>query len=84
MLRLEGIEHLGRVTFHTSTLRRAILNLVQNALDVMPDGGTLTLRGEGTSTHVQLQVGDTGSGIPVEQLPRLFEPFTPPSQRAPA
>ena len=64
MLRVEGIADLGTVAFHPSTLRRALLNLVQNALDAMPEGGTLTLRGAGTATHVQLQVCDTGSGIP--------------------
>jgi signal transduction histidine kinase len=74
-LQLEGMEHLDTVLFHASTLRRAILNLVQNALDAMPQGGTLTLRGEGTATQVQLQVRDTGSGIPTEQLPHLFEPL---------
>ena len=74
-LQLEGIERLQTVPFHTSTLRRAILNLVQNALDAMPQGGTLSLRGEGIATQVQLQVCDTGSGIPAEQLPHIFEPL---------
>lgn len=74
-LQLENLEALGRVTFHPSTLRRAILNLVQNALEAMPQSGTLTLVGQSTATHVQLQVRDTGSGIPVEQLPKIFEPL---------
>jgi signal transduction histidine kinase len=74
-LQLAGMEHLGTVSFHSSTLRRALLNLVQNALDAMLQGGTLTLRGEGTATQVQLQVRDTGSGIPAEQLPHIFEPL---------
>src|SRR6266568_4405221 len=43
LLRLEGLEELGPVALHASTLRRAMLNLVQNALDAMPQGGTLTL-----------------------------------------
>jgi len=75
MLRVEGLADLGTVAVHPSTLRRALLNLVQNALDAMPEGGTLTLRGAGTATHVQLQVCDTGSGIPVEQLAQIFEPL---------
>jgi len=74
-LGLEGMEHLGTVTFHASTLRRAVLNLVQNAIDAMPQGGLLTLRGKGTATQVQLQVHDTGSGIPAEHLPHIFEPL---------
>jgi signal transduction histidine kinase len=63
------------VTLHASALRRAVLNLVQNAIDAMPQGGLLTLRGQGTATQVQLQVRDTGSGIPAEQLPHIFEPL---------
>jgi PAS domain S-box-containing protein len=75
MLRLEEIAPLGTVACHPSTLRRALLNLVQNALEAMPEGGTLTLRGAGTTTHVQLQVCDTGSGIPAAQLAQIFEPL---------
>src|SRR4029453_10708736 len=74
-LRLEGIAHLGTLALHPSTFRRALLNLVQNALDAMPQGGILTVRGQRTTTHVQLQVQDTGSGIPAEQLTTIFEPL---------
>src|SRR5205085_7983737 len=75
LLQLEGLESLGTVTFHPSTLRRALLNLVHNALDAMPAGGTLTLVGQRTATQVQLQVRDTGSGIPSEQFATIFEPL---------
>jgi signal transduction histidine kinase len=74
-LRLEELENLGLVAFHPGTLRRAILNLVQNALEAMPQSGTLTLIGQSTATHVQLQVRDTGNGMPAEQLSRIFEPL---------
>jgi signal transduction histidine kinase len=75
LLRLEELEDLGTVALHASTLRRAMLNLVQNALDAMPQGGTLTLAGQRTTIHVQLQVRDTGRGIPTEQLAKIFEPL---------
>jgi signal transduction histidine kinase len=75
LLRLEGLENLGIVPFHAHTLCRAILNLIQNALDAMPQGGTLTLVGQRTATHVQLQVRDTGSGIATEQCAKIFEPL---------
>lgn len=71
----EGLAELGLVSFHASTLRRAVLNLVQNALDAAPHGGTVTLAGQGTTTHVQIQARDTGSGIPAEQLGQIFEPL---------
>jgi signal transduction histidine kinase len=53
---LAGMETLGQVALHASTLRRVVLNLVQNALDAMPQGGALTLAGQGTTTQVQLHV----------------------------
>jgi signal transduction histidine kinase len=75
LLRLEGLEALGTVALHANTLCRALRNLVQNALDAMPQGGTLILGGQGTGTHAQLHVQDTGSGIPAEQLATIFEPL---------
>jgi signal transduction histidine kinase len=74
-LRLVGITEVGQATFHVATLRRALLNLIQNALDAMPHGGILTLAGQGTATYVKLQVRDTGSGIPSEHLSQIFEPL---------
>ena len=72
---LEGTAALGTVAFHANTLRRAMLNLMQNALDAMSEGGTLTLRGHRTAVQVTLVVQDTGSGISAEQLPHLFTPL---------
>jgi two-component system sensor histidine kinase AtoS len=74
-VRLDGLADLGTVAFHASTLRRAVLNLAHNALDAMPQGGTLTLQGQGTATHVQLQMRDTGCGIAAEHLQQIFEPL---------
>jgi signal transduction histidine kinase len=71
----DGLATLGEIRCHTSTLRRALLNLVQNAVEAMPAGGTLTLTGQETATHVQLALRDTGSGIPAVQLARIFEPL---------
>ena len=74
-LQADGIEKLGLVAFHASTLRRALLNLVQNAAEAMPQGGTVILAGQSSADQVQLQVRDTGSGIAPERLPQLFEPL---------
>jgi signal transduction histidine kinase len=74
-LQVEGIAPLGQVVFHPSTLHQALLNLVQNALDAMGPGGTLTVRGQATATQVQLHVQDTGMGIPATQRTRIFEPL---------
>lgn len=74
-LQLEGLADMGVVACHMNTLRRAVLNLVQNALDAMPQGGTLTLASQGLRSQVRLQVRDTGHGIPAEHLAQLFEPL---------
>ncbi|HEX2878176.1 MAG TPA: PAS domain-containing protein [Polyangiaceae bacterium] len=55
---------------------QVLINLCVNARDAMPQGGTLTVRVEPTSSsNVMLQVIDSGVGIPTESLTRVFEPF---------
>ena len=56
-------------------LRRAVLNLVLNALDAMSNGGTLTVGTSATDFGLELYVADSGPGLPDEVLPRVFEPF---------
>lgn len=56
-------------------LRRAISNLLSNALRHTPVGGTVTVRIERQGDTVQLAVENTGPGIPAEHLPRLFDRF---------
>jgi PAS domain S-box-containing protein len=57
-------------------LKQAILNLVLNAIDAMPKGGTLTLTTNNSQDrHVVMKVSDTGGGIPREFLSQIFEPF---------
>ena len=74
ILRMEGLETLGPVFMHPYTMRRALLNLIQNAMEAMPHGGTLTLFGQQTASRVELEIRDTGCGIPEGQLPMLFTP----------
>jgi two-component system sensor histidine kinase HydH len=57
-------------------LHQVLVNLALNALDAMPGGGTLTLRVQSSPVdRIAFEVGDTGSGIAAELLPRLFRPF---------
>jgi signal transduction histidine kinase len=74
-LQLDALDQLGTVALHTNTFRRVLLNLMQNAVEAMPQGGTLTLRGRRQATTVYLDVQDTGSGIPPEHTARIFEPL---------
>ena len=74
-IQLEGHATVGPLAFHPSTLRRAVLNVVQNAIEAMPEGGTLRLECARTAREVHLRVRDSGIGIPAEQVPRIFEPL---------
>jgi len=56
-------------------LKQVILNLVVNALDVMPEGGTLRAATGGDLHDVWLSVSDTGPGIPPTILAEIFDPF---------
>jgi two-component system NtrC family sensor kinase len=56
-------------------LELALLNLVTNALDAMPDGGRLTVQIDSTETGMRLAIGDTGTGIPPDLLSRIFDPW---------
>ena len=56
-------------------LRRALANLVTNAVQAMPDGGSLEITTREREGVVELEVKDTGIGIPPENLERIFEPL---------
>ena len=65
----------ARVTGSPNELREVLTNLVFNAVDAMPEGGTLTVRTWSDGTSVYFSVRDTGEGIPETVRRRLFEPF---------
>ena len=56
-------------------LGQALLNICLNALDAMPDGGTLTLGCTVEKQHLVLSVTDTGQGIAPENLNHIFDPY---------
>jgi two-component system nitrogen regulation sensor histidine kinase NtrY len=56
-------------------LHRAVSNLVLNAIDAMPKGGTLTLRTSATNTSALIEVSDEGTGLTREECDRLFTPY---------
>ncbi len=66
---------LPRIQADPEQLKRAIQNLAVNAIDAMPDGGTLSLRSRRTGQGVAIEVADTGSGLTPEECARLFTPY---------
>lgn len=63
------------VEFDRNQLRQVLLNLLQNAIHAMPNGGDLNVTTRQKEAHVQIVVQDTGVGIPDEHLDKLFVPF---------
>jgi len=57
------------------SLREAMLNLILNAIEAMPDGGKITVRSWQTDGHVHCMITDTGVGMPREVRRRALEPF---------
>lgn len=59
----------------SARLKQAILNLLTNALDAMPNGGALWIAAQRTDDGSQLTIRDNGEGIPADRLALIFEPF---------
>jgi signal transduction histidine kinase len=67
---------LPEVVADESQLRQALLNLVRNAKEAMPGGGSIRLEvGKAAEGQVRLVLADSGLGIPPENLANIFEPF---------
>ncbi len=67
--------NLPLVNADEGQIQQAIIALATNAIDAMPDGGTLTFRSFAEKGKVVLKIEDTGNGIPAENLSKIFEPF---------
>ncbi len=68
-------DYEGAAWFDPDSLRRALLNLVRNAVEAMKDGGTLDISTTLEDGKLVFRVADNGPGIPPEIRERLFEPF---------
>lgn len=66
---------LPRVLGSTTRLQQVFLNLFMNARDAMPEGGMLEVRTGARNGSVEVEVTDTGIGIPLDHLNRIFDPF---------
>jgi two-component system, NtrC family, nitrogen regulation sensor histidine kinase NtrY len=74
-IRTELDPHLPLIMGDHEQLERVLRNLALNAIDAMPQGGTLTIRTAAHETGVRLEVSDTGQGLTPEECARLFTPY---------
>ena len=72
---VESVADLPKVSGDVGQLQQAVVALATNAIDAMPEGGTLTLRASRSGARVLVQVSDTGVGIAPENMTRIFDPF---------
>jgi PAS domain S-box-containing protein len=63
-------------------MQRVFLNIIQNAIDAMPEGGELTIKSGEANGNVEISFTDTGTGISKENMEKIFKPlFTTKSKR---
>ena len=72
---VKQIRYQGNIDVDLGRFSRAIGNVIENAINAMSRGGVLTFTADQIEDHVALRISDTGTGIPPESLPTLFEPF---------
>ena len=74
-LKVEADADLPLVEADSEELELALLNLVNNSLDAMPAGGTLSIAARSGAGRVRIDITDSGAGVPASLLPRIFEPW---------
>ncbi len=72
---------LPHVEGNPENLKQCLINLVKNSMEAMPEGGTVSLRARRNDGYVQIDVEDTGTGIPPELHDQVFSPFYTTKQR---
>jgi signal transduction histidine kinase len=69
------VANLPPISADDGQVQQALLNVLLNAVQAMPEGGTLTVGAAFEKDLVQIRISDTGVGIPPENLQKLFSPF---------
>ncbi|MGC2234723.1 MAG: ATP-binding protein [Pyrinomonadaceae bacterium] len=68
-------EYIPHVVADGGQIQQSVIALATNAIDAMPEGGTLTFRAFAQTNRVVIEVQDTGFGIEPENMSKIFEPF---------
>ncbi len=75
-LRCETQDDLPAITGDATRLSQLLANVLSNAIKYTPAGGSVTTTVEGDEERLLIAVGDTGVGIPADELPTIFDRFT--------
>ncbi len=68
-------KEMPKLFLDSTLIKRILINLIQNAVQAMPNGGTLTVRATNQKGQIKIEIEDTGEGIPVEVQSKLFTPL---------
>ena len=74
-IKTDFAEALPQINASKDQLRQVFLNLVANARDAMPDGGTLSVTTASDAENVRIEIADSGTGIKQEHLKKIFDSF---------
>lgn len=67
--------NLPDVEIDTDQIRQVLVNIITNAVQAMPEGGKLAIRATGQDSLLEMEVADTGSGIPEGAIGKIFDPL---------
>ena len=67
--------NLPEISANSNQLQQVIINLCNNAIDAMPEGGEIRISAKKSGAYVEIEVTDTGKGIPDKIKQHIFEPF---------
>ena len=71
----KDIRYEGNLNIDFPRFIRVLCNLIKNAREAMPTGGIITFGTDKIGNEVVIRISDTGTGIPADLLPKIFEPF---------
>lgn len=74
-VRVSLSEQPATVMIDESSIQSALMNLILNAIEAMPEGGRLNVRSDRIEQMLRLEIADTGQGISEEGMKNIFEPF---------
>ncbi|MDL1970798.1 MAG: PAS domain S-box protein [Candidatus Desulfofervidaceae bacterium] len=68
-------QNLPKIEADAELIKQVLINVIKNAIEVMPDGGKINVVSEKENGYVRIEIEDTGPGIPPEKLKEIFNPF---------
>jgi two-component system, sporulation sensor kinase E len=64
-----------KITVDAERLKRVFINVIKNAIDAMPKGGSLTIKSKEKDSNVEITIADTGTGMPKDTIEKIWTPF---------